>query len=533
MISVNVITVSFAALPILFLLVSIILLNWGIAKAAPIGMLIAGSTAIVCFGSSFYALFFESLKGLWNALVILLVVWPAVFSYELTSESKGINAIKMGIQKITKHELLQIMILGWIFPSFLQGITGFGVAVAVGAPLLVSIGLKPLWSIIIVLVCHSWGATFGTLALAWEALINQVSINNQLEIESAILAALMIWIVCLVGAICLCWFYGSRKALREGIILLIIFSLIMGGGQLVLVSVNTTIACFLPASIALALSFLIGRLAKYQQNWSIEDSPIMEKNESYKETSNIMSFNQAFLPYYSLAILTVICLLIPPINRILGAFKIGFSFPETTTSYGVITERELFFSPFIPLTYAGTFLALACLISYYYYRKKSIISHNSLNIIWKRTYQKCIPSTIAIISLIIMSKFMSSSGQVLVLSESVINLLGNYYIVVSPLLGMLGAFITSSNMSSNILFGQFQATASSLLDVNPAILLALQTVGGVLGTAFSPASVILGTITTGLIGKEGKILKIIIPISFTWALIFGLFFLILNTFNVI
>ena len=136
-----------------------------------------GGIAVLCFKASPLALTLEAGKGIWNAATILLVIWPAVFSYELTCESKGFLAIRRGIQHVTKHELLQILILGWIFPSFLQGITGFGVAVAVGAPLLLSIGVTPFYSIIIVLLCHCWGATFGTLALAWEALIAQAGMN--------------------------------------------------------------------------------------------------------------------------------------------------------------------------------------------------------------------------------------------------------------------------------------------------------------------------------------------------------------------
>ena len=166
-----------AIVPVLFLLTAIMKFGWGVARAAPIGMLLAGGIAVLCFKASPLALTLEAGKGIWNAATILLVIWPAVFSYELTCESKGFLAIRRGIQHVTKHELLQILILGWIFPSFLQGITGFGVAVAVGAPLLLSIGVTPFYSIIIVLLCHCWGATFGTLALAWEALIAQAGMN--------------------------------------------------------------------------------------------------------------------------------------------------------------------------------------------------------------------------------------------------------------------------------------------------------------------------------------------------------------------
>ena len=142
-----------ALVPIVFLLVAIIKLRWRIAKASVVSMSLALLIAGLLFGSSPLALLFETGKGVWNAATILLVIWPAIYLYEITCEVKAVEAIRTGIQRITKHELLQILILGWVFPSFLQGITGFGVAVAVGAPLLLSIGVRPLY-------CHCTAGPF-------------------------------------------------------------------------------------------------------------------------------------------------------------------------------------------------------------------------------------------------------------------------------------------------------------------------------------------------------------------------------------
>ena len=175
-----------------------------------------------------------------------------------------------------------------------------------------------------------------------------------------------------------------------------------------------------------------------------------------------------------------------------------------------------------PLTYAGSFLLVSSVISVFYYINKSYISKDRLTIVWKNTFTKCISPTIAITSLIVMAKFMGSSGQIYVLSKGIINLLGKNYFLVAPILGMVGSFITSSNMSSNILFGKFQMTAAEFLGVNPAVTCALQTTGGVLGDSFSPGCLIMGISTTGFQGKEGRILKKIIPVSLSCGIVFGL-----------
>ena len=512
-----------AAAPVAFLLVVIMKFGWGVAKAAPVGMAIAGVIGLFLYRSQPAALVMEAGKGAWNAATILLVIWPALFSYELTCESGGFQAIRQGIQALTRHELMQILILGWVFPSFLQGITGFGVAVAVGAPLLLSIGVRPFYSIIIVLLCHCWGATFGTLALAWEALTAQAGMDPAQTAYAAVITAAMLWIYNLLCVLISLWLYGKGRAVKEAGPAAALLSLIMGGGELILAPINAVISCFLPSAAALGMVFVISRSRRYHSSWSIAESRIMERKEKESQAESPMTFHQAFLPYYLLTGITVICLLIPPVNEMLNTWQIGFAFPQTVTEYGFVTAAESCFSPLKPLTYAGTFLALSSAASFLYYRKKGFIKTRDLKNVWRRTVKKCIPSTIAILCFIIMSKFMSSSGQIYVLSQGIVKVLGVYYVIAAPFFGMLGSFITSSNMSSNILLGNFQSTAAGILGINPAITASLQTVGGVLGNVFAPGCIIMGISTTGLAGAEGRLLKTILPISAACGAVFGLF----------
>ena len=132
------------------------------------------------------------------------------------------------------------------------------------------------------------------------------------------------------------------------------------------------------------------------------------------------------------------------------------------------------------------------------------------------------PSTLTIISLIIISKLMSGSGQIYVLSQGIAKVISKSYIFISPFIGLLGSFITSSNMASNILFGSFQETTARALNLNLSLTLAAQTVGGSIGSTLAPGNIILGAMTTNILGKEDKILKKIMPISVLSAALIGL-----------
>ena len=130
--------VQTCALPILLLLM--IKFQWGATEAAPVGLAITIITGIVFYKADIRLLAAESAKGIWSALIILLIVWTAILLYQVADEARAFLVIRNGMRKLLPNELLMVLALGWILESFLQGITGFGVPVAVGAPLLMGIG---------------------------------------------------------------------------------------------------------------------------------------------------------------------------------------------------------------------------------------------------------------------------------------------------------------------------------------------------------------------------------------------------------
>ena len=268
-----------ACLPIIVLLLLMIKFQWGATEAAPVGLAITIITGIVFYKADIRLLAAESAKGIWSALIILLIVWTAILLYQVADEARAFLVIRNGMRKLLPNELLMVLALGWILESFLQGITGFGVPVAVGAPLLMGIGVVPVFAVIIPLLGQAWGNTFGTLAAAWDALAMSTGLvpGTPDYLAAAFWAGVFIWMWNVVIGLVICWFYGKGKAVRKGLPALLILSLIQGGGELLLTRVNTTIACFLPACLSLVALILIGRMKMYRQEWSVEDSRIMDR----------------------------------------------------------------------------------------------------------------------------------------------------------------------------------------------------------------------------------------------------------------
>ena len=101
----------------------------------------------------------------------------------------------------------------------------------------------------------------------------------------------------------------------------------------------------------------------------------------------------------------------------------------------------------------------------------------------------------------------STPTMLLVMAKALADLAGNAFIVISPLIGVLGAFMSGSNTVSNTLFASLQFETASLIGISPLIICAMQNVGGAAGNMICVNNVVAACATTGTLGNEGKIIK--------------------------
>lgn len=529
---VNLYTWTMAFLPIIVLLALLVKFQWGVAQAAPVGLAIAMATGMTVFGGDLELMAGELAKGVWGGISVMAVVVPAILIFEVTNAARAFEVFRRSMQRFTPNELLRVLAVGWVLASFLQGVTGFGVPVAVVAPLLIGMGMRPFWAVTVPLVCHAWANTFGTLAVAWEALVIQTGIEGETLWRTAFFAALFTWIMNITAGLTTCWFYGGRKAIRMGLPAVAAISLLHGGGQMILSQFNPTLANFLVSSLGLVLAWLLGRTRLYNRPERIEDSPLMDRSldrESGAEAHRL-SMHQAFTPYYILIAVTLFVLLIPPVKRALGFLQLGFSFPETATAYGFVNPEVPLYAPISVFTHAGVFLLASSLLGYLYFKRRGAMPAGAARTILANTMDKAAPATIAVILMIAMSKVMGGTGQVLVLAQGTASATGQYYGFFAPFIGVLGAFMTSSNMASNILFGGFQQTMAEILALPMPLILGAQTGGGAIGNVLCPGNILLGTTTAGILGAEGKILKIVFVVGCAAAAVCGVLVLAIQNF---
>jgi lactate permease len=520
---VNLLTWVGAALPIALLLYLLVWRHWSAVQAAVAGVVTALLVGLVLYRSPPAVLGVEVAKGVWNSVSIMAVILPAILIYEVSHEVGGFSAIQRDLTRLIPDKLLQVLALGWCLASFLQGPSGFGVPIAVTAPLLIGIGVRPFWAVLVPLMAHAWANTFGTLALAWEALVQQTSLasNPAAYWQAAWWTGILTGLLCLLAGAIICWQYRGLAGLRRGWPAVLTLGGIQAGGQLFLSQITPTLSALIPATLALGAVFALARMPFYAQKETGSRSPMLEDKDTLAQAPTSLTLHEALLPYYILVGISVAVLLTPPITTTLALWKMSFSFPETVTGYGFVNKAHAAYGPVAWLTHSGFFLLLAALLSGAYFSAKGLIHEGGLARIVGNTLKKSVPAAVSVAFLLAMSKVMSGSGQVDILARGTAAATGDYYAFLAPLVGTLGAFMSSSNVSSNILFGSFQESMAQLTGNSAVVILAAQTSGAAIGTMFSPSKVLLGTTTAGIIGQEGAIIRKLLGVALAAAAMMG------------
>jgi lactate permease len=225
-------------------------------------------------------------------------------------------------------------------------------------------------------------------------------------------------------------------------------------------------------------------------------------------------------------ILLALVSLVNPLRQQLQSVEWKGRFPAVSTSAGFSTAA----SPgqiFRPLVHPGTLILLVALTSVALEIKSPKASERA-----RRAAQATVRSagitSLGVIIMVGLSTLMDHCGMSLLLAQGLSAGLGGAYPLLSPAVGMLGAFATGSNNNSNVLFGSMQKNVAVLLHLRPEVLIASQTAGGSLGSMLAPAKIIVGCSTVAQVGREGQVLRQTVPFGLGAGLVVGVLTFILS-----
>ncbi|MBX9841905.1 MAG: L-lactate permease [Xanthobacteraceae bacterium] len=512
---------SLAFLPILVLAFLLVQLRWTAQQAGAAGIFIAAAVSFFIFKTPLETLAVAGAKGVWDALFILLVIWPALFLYHIMNQSGGYDALRQGITRMSRNELFIVVALGWVFASFLQGIDGFGTPIAVVAPLLVAFGVRPIYAVAIPIIAHIWAKFFGTLGVGWLATLQVVDLDEATSVATAYQSALLIIIQAVLGGFTVVWLYGRWPAIRHAWPLVLIIAAIQGIGQVIVALMDPVLAAFIPATAAMLALYPLSRWPRYAEPaLDIVDRPAMlaTRAASRADKAPPMGMGMSFFPYVLLTVLALGTSMIDPIKNALGSFTFGLPFPEVTTGYGITNAAAAPYSPLAPLTHPGASLIVTSLVTWglyaalgYYKAWSAATKTKQKGVLWG-LLESAVPASVPILAFLVMAGLMNHSGQNETLALGIAAIAPAYaFAFLSNGIGVIGAFTTSSSTSSNVLFSDLQVTLAKLKGLPEATILAAQSAGGAIGNAIAPANVVMGASTAGISGQEGEVLRKTLP----------------------
>lgn len=199
--------------PILWLIISLGFLKMQSFKACPIALIISFAVALAWYHMPGMDAATAALEGVALACwPILLVIIAAIFTYNLTLYTKSMDIVKHMLTTVSKDRRVLALLIGWGFGAFMEGMAGFGTAIAIPASMLVAMGFDPIKAILVCLVANSVPTTYGSIGIPASTLANltgldPVQLSTYISLQLLPLNILCPFIiVAIVG--------GSLKALK-------------------------------------------------------------------------------------------------------------------------------------------------------------------------------------------------------------------------------------------------------------------------------------------------------------------------------
>ena len=505
----NLVNWLLALMPVLTVLLLMVGLGWGGSRAGVSGFLVALVLTLTVFGGGFELAAVAVGKSVFLAVDVLYIVWMALFFYNVTNEAGAVALIGRSLPRLTSDRAAQSLLISWVFVSLLQGVGGFGVPVAVVAPLLVGLGYTATQSVIMAALGHGWAVTFGSLGTSFVALTAVTGLAGEALAHDA---ALILGLAGFFSGGLVAFVSTGWGGFLRSIPMLLIVGAVMGATQ-----------WWIATNGMWTLGSTSGALAGAVVGVIYVLSPLhsAEKNAAANaDSERPQDIALALAAYLILLILAFSANLIGPLEQLVDAVIIQVDFPAVATRFGwqVAAESGRGISVF---GHAGAILFYAGGIAFLLYRRAGYYESAGVwREIWAKVRRSASKSTVSILALVAMAALMTHTGMTQIIALGISQTFSAaLYPLVAPFVGAMGAFMTGSNTNSNVVFGALQQETATLLGLSVPVLLAGQTAGASLGSVLAPAKVIVGCSTVGLAGQEGPVIRRmlllgLIPVAF-------------------
>lgn len=492
--------------PILWLIIALCGFKIAGHKASFLAMVLAAILSITVWKLPVFDTMTAALEGFaMAAWPIILVIIAAVFLYNLSLYTGKMEVIKQMITSVSSDKRILVLLIGWCFGGFMEGMAGFGTAIAIPAGMLAGLGFPPLLACLVCLVANGTPTPFGSIGIPTVTLANLVGLDNA---TLAFTETLQLAPFMLLSPFLMVIITGKGIKALKGV-----FGITLIAG-LSFVLPQLVVAYFVGSELAVVVgsicSLLITILVAVSRG---KHCSVPQEYQMKQEHTHSISFSEALQAWAPFILVFVFLLstskLVTPVYDFLNQFHsdvliyTGTDAAPYTFTWINTPGIWIFLSAFI-----GGWIQGASLPGMLHVLKDTIIQMSK--------------TMITMLCVLATAKIMGYSGMIASIANLFVIALGSFYPFAAPLIGGLGTFVTGSGTSSSVLFGNVQLQAAQAIGANPYWLVALNSLGVAVGKMLAPQSLAIGLVAVKESGKDGELLKRVFPYAFVYLILMAL-----------
>jgi lactate permease len=547
-----------AAIPLVTLFVLLGVLRVKAWIAGVVSLVVALVVAIVAFTMPVGQALLSGAEGAaFGFFPILWIVINAIWVYNLTVESGHFDLLRRSFEKVSPDLRVQAIIIAFCFGALLEALAGFGTPVAITVVMLMSLGFTPLRSAALALIANTAPVAFGALAAPITALATVASGANpdpRLTVDTlGAMVGRQTPILAAVVPLILVFVADGRRGLRETWAPALAAGVSFGAAQFLASNyVSVPLTDIIGALVAAAVVVLMARGRRDQvpehamasartaratqpdtagvapssggvgtiADKELDDAPgrqgSPDRGAPPTDGTGALPYTRAevlraYAPYAIIIALFVLASLGPSKTALAEKpWTTSFGWPalHMVSSSGKPISTTTFVFNWLPA--AGTLLVIAGILTAIVLRipaRRTLAAYG-------RTYAELKWAIVTVMAVLALAYVMNLSGQTASLGAFLARA-GEVFAFLSPILGWIGVAVSGSDTSSNALFGALQAQTAARAGLDPVLLAAANSSGGVLGKMISPQNLAIAAAAVGMAGREGDIFRRV----FGWSLV--------------
>ena len=515
----------FAALPLLTLFVLLGGVKMKAHWAGLISLAVAVLVATIAYSMPLGQALDAGAEGAaFGLFPIMWIVVNAVWIYTMTVKTGDQAVLRRSLASVSSDQRVQAVIIAFAFGALLEALAGFGTPVAITSVMLIGVGFKPIKAAAVALVANTAPVAFGAIAIPIVTLsqitgLDKGDLGSMVGRQTPFLA--------LIVPLILVFIVDGRRGIRQTWPAALVGGSAFAVGQF---ACSNYISVELTDIVASLLS--IGTMVAFLRVWQpgeplIADSPgrdmpavagaamadeELEREITRKDATQGDSFGDVMRGYAPYLIIIAVLGLAQwsPIKDFLADRTEMFQWPglDVTNDKGEAIKSLTF--KFDWAAAAGSLLLVSGLLTMAVLR----IKPRTALAAYAETLNQLKWAILTVASVLALAYVMNLAGLTITIGLWAAGA-GSVFALISPAIGWLGTAITGSDTSSNSLFGALQVAAAKDAGLDPTLLAASNSSGGVLGKMISPQNLAIGAAAVGMAGQEGELFRKVLK----WSLI--------------